>query len=279
MKKNKLMSISLICFMVLFLFMGCKNKDEIINLEDSKPAEQIMMGSKDTQKATEKSVIIVSANWAPYEFEENGEIKGISVDIVEEAFKRMGYKVTKKILPFSRAIELLKNGEIDMITDVKNTIKYQEIGIFSKEPIITTKTSLFVKSDSNIKFDGNILDLKSYKIGVIRDYTYGEAFDNAVKNKTIKVEEVDDKLQNINKLLDDRLDICIENRLVLLDALKATNNEGKLKELKHEVNETPVYAWFSKKKNQSKMVDEFDQKLAEIKRDGTFERIYKSYID
>ncbi len=278
MKKNKVMFISLICFMVLFLFMGCENKDEIINLEDSKPAEQTME-AEDTQKATEKSVIIASADWAPYEFEENGEIKGISVDIVEEAFNRMGYKVTKKILPFSRAIELLKNGEIDMITDVKNTIKYQEIGIFSKESIITTKTSLFVKSDSNIKFDGNILELEPYKIGVIRDYTYGEAFDNAVKNKTIKVEEVDDKLQNINKVLDDRLDICIENRLVLLDALKATNNEGKLKELKNEVNETPVYAWFSKKKNQSKMVDEFDQKLAEIKRDGTFERIYNSYID
>lgn len=274
---NKIISISLICLVVLFLFIGCENKDEIINLEDSKTDSQTIE-SEDNKNTKEKSVIIVSADWAPYEFEENGKIKGISVDIVEEAFKRMGYKVIKKILPFSRALEMLKNGEIDMITDVKNTVKHQEIGIFSKQSIITTYTSLFVKSESSIKFDGTVLDLKSYKIGVIRDYTYGEEFDNAVKNKVINVEEVDDKLQNINKVLDNRLDICVENRLVLLDKLKATNNENKLKELKPELNQTPVYAWFSKKKNREKMIDEFDQKLAEIKKDGTFEKIYKSYI-
>lgn len=277
MKKNKLISISLVCFMVLFLFIGCENKDETINLEDSKSDAQTML-SEDTQKATEKSVIIVSANWAPYEFEEDGQIKGISVDIVEEAFKRMGYKVIKKILPFSRAIEMLENGDIDMITDVKNTAERQKNGIFSKESIITTYTSLFVKSDSNIKFDGNVLNLKPYKIGTIRDYTYGQEFDNAVKNKIIKIEEVDDKLQNINKVLDNRIDICVENRLVLLNALKSTNNEEKLKELKPEVSQTPVYAWFSKKKNPEKMVDEFDIKLAEIKKDGTFEKIYNSYV-
>lgn len=274
---NKIISISLICFIVLFLFIGCGNKDEIINLEDTNAAQETL-SSGDVDKTTEKSVIVVSANWAPYEFEENGVVKGISVDIVEEAFTRMGYKVIKKILPFSRAIEMLKNGEIDMITDVKNTIKYQEIGVFSKEPIITTYTSLFVKSDSDIVFNGDILTLESYKIGVIRDYTYGKNFDVAVKNKLIKTEAVDDKMQNINKVLDNRLDMCIENRLVLLETLKANNKDESLKELKPEVNQTPVYAWFSKKKNHQKMIDEFDQKLIEIKQDGTFEKIYNSYV-
>jgi polar amino acid transport system substrate-binding protein len=278
MKKNKLMAISLICFMTLFLLIGCENKDETIILKDPITTSKAKT-SEDMYINVDKSVTIVSSDWAPYEFEENGQIKGIGVDIVAEAFNRMGYKVTKKLLPFSRAIEMLKDGEIDVITDVKNTSERQEIGIFSKEAIITTHTSLFVKSDSNIKFTGNVLDLKPYKIGTIRDYSYGEEFDNAVKNEGLKVEAVDDKMQNINKVLDNRLDICIENRLVEFDALKATNNQNKMKELLPELNQTPVYAWFSKKKNPGNMVDEFDKKLAEIKNDGTFERIYKTYIN
>lgn len=272
MRKNKLMSIALVCVIVFSLFMGCQSKDEIINLEDSKTVKQTI-----SSENAEKSVVISTANWEPYEFEENGEIKGISVDIVTEAFKRMGYKVTKKALPFSRALEMFKAGEIDMIPDIKVTDERLKTGIFSKEAILTTHTSLFVKSDSNIKFSGNVLDLKSYKIGIVRDYTYGEEFDNAVKNKVLKVEAVDDMLQNINKVLDNRLDICVENKLVLLAALKATNNQNKLKELTPELNQTPVYAWFSKKKNTEQMVEEFDKKLVEIKKDGTFEKIYNSY--
>lgn len=278
MKKNNLVFILLFCVIGLFIFSGCKNKDEVIHLKDSYNFQESRV-LEDTQKETEKSVTIALAEWAPYEFEENGEIKGISVDIVDEAFKRMGYKVTKRILPFSRAIEMLKSGEIDMIPDIKNTAERQEIGVFSKEPIVTTYTALFVKSDSTIEFNGDISALKQYKIGTIRDYTYSEEFDNAVKSKVIKVEEVDDKLQNINKILDNRIDIYIENRLVLLEALKSTNNVDKLKELKPEINQTPVYGWFTKKKNLNEMINQFDKKLVEIKKDGTFERIYKSYIN
>jgi len=273
---NKLIAISLNCLMVFYVFTGCVSKDETINIQDSKLTQEAT-SPKTTSLVTEKSVVIASANWEPYEFEENGMVKGIGVDIVSEAFKRMGYKITIKILPFSRAIEMFKAGEIDVITDVKNTEERQQFGIFSNESIVTTYTALFVKSDSNIKFDGNLLDLKPYKIGIIRDYTYGKEFDDAVKNKILNVEVVDDKLQNINKVLDNRLDILIENELVERAALKATNNEEKLKELTPVLNKTPVYAWFSKKKNPAQMVDEFDEKLAEIKNDGTLEKIYNYY--
>ncbi|MBC8061708.1 MAG: amino acid ABC transporter substrate-binding protein [Clostridiaceae bacterium] len=274
---NKVIAISLVYFIGLFAFTGCRNKDEMINIEDLRSVPQAI-ASEDKSTSTEKSVVIATAIWEPYEFEENGVIKGIGVDIVAETFKRMEYKVTMKTLPFARAIEMLKAGGVDMIIDIKKTAERQEFGVFSKEPIITTYTSLFVKSDSNIEFDGNILDLKPYKIGIIRDYTYGEEFDNAVKNKVLQVEQVDDKLQNIYKILDNRIDICIENRLVELAALNKTNNQNKLKELKPVLNETEVYAFFRKGKNTEKMVEEFDNKLVEIKKDGTSQRIYQSYI-
>ena len=127
-KRNKMIYILVVCIFSLIISIGCAKKDEYINIEDSNLIEDAS-DQEDVSQNEEKSVIIVSSNWPPYEFEQNMEIKGIGVDIAEEAFKRMGYKTTKKILPFSRAIEMLEKGEIDMITDVKNTVERQKIGI------------------------------------------------------------------------------------------------------------------------------------------------------
>jgi ABC-type amino acid transport substrate-binding protein len=99
-----------------------------------------------------------------------------------------------------------------------------------------------------------------------------------MKNKILNVEEVDDKHQNINKVLDGRLDVCIENRLVELEALKTTNNVDRLKELKPELNKTDIFAWFSRKKVPLQIVEEFDKKLASIKNDGTYKKISDLYI-
>lgn len=277
-KRNKMIYILVVCIFSLIISIGCAKKDEYINIEDSNLIENAS-DQEDVSQNEEKSVIIVSSNWPPYEFEQNMEIKGIGVDIAEEAFKRMGYKTTKKILPFSRAIEMLEKGEIDMITDVKNTVERQKIGIFSNEPILTTYTSLFVKGDSDIKFTGNIYDLRGYKIGIVRDYTYGSKFDSAVENDLLNIEKADNYQQNIDKILDNRLDILIENRLVVLNALKISENEGEIKELNPTLSETPVYAWFTKKKNLETMINEFDKKILEIKQDGTFEKIYESYTN
>ncbi|MNE83164.1 Bacterial extracellular solute-binding protein, family 3 [compost metagenome] len=121
--------------------------------------------------------------------------------------------------------------------------------------------------------------MRGYKIGIVRDYTYGSKFDSAVENDLLNIEKADNYQQNIDKILDNRLDILIENRLVVLNALKISENEGEIKELNPTLSETPVYAWFTKKKNLETMINEFDKKILEIKQDGTFEKIYESYTN
>jgi len=276
-KRDKLVYIGVIFIFCLFILIGCADKNEYINLDDTILAEETK--KEDIHQNSEKSIIIVSSNWAPYEFEEDGQIKGIGIDIAEEAFNRMGYEVIKKNIPFSRAIEMLEKGDVDMITNVKNTVERQNIGVFSNEPILITYTSIFVKSDSDIKFTGDVEDLRNYKIGIVRDYTYGSEVDNAIKSNLLNVEKADEYRQNIDKVLDNRLDAIIENRLVVLNALKASGNQGRLKELTIPSGETPVYGWFSKKKSTEQLINEFDKKILEIKQDGTFEKIYKEYTN
>ena len=131
----------------------------------------------------------VTLEYPPYEYSENGVIKGAAVEIVKETFKLMGHDVNIEIWPWARSIEMLKNGEADGIFTFFKTPERENFTHFSKEIIIPQKISLWVKKESRIVFNGNLSGLKKFSFGVVRKTSYGDKFDNAVKNGTIKVYE------------------------------------------------------------------------------------------
>ena len=71
----------------------------------------------------EKEITILSSNYPPHIYMENGEIKGIRVEIMTELFKRMGYKYKPEIMPWARDMVMIKDkGE-----------RHKEIGIRKEE--------------------------------------------------------------------------------------------------------------------------------------------------
>ena len=60
-------------------------------------------------------VVIGSDQFEPFSYLENGEMKGIDVDIAKEAFKRMGYTPVFKRIEWQNKDEYLRKGEIDCL--------------------------------------------------------------------------------------------------------------------------------------------------------------------
>ncbi len=58
---------------------------------------------------------LVTLEFPPYEYSENGEIKGSAVEVVKEAFKRMGQPIKINAYPWARAIKMVEGGEADAI--------------------------------------------------------------------------------------------------------------------------------------------------------------------
>jgi polar amino acid transport system substrate-binding protein len=52
----------------------------------------------------------VTLDYPPYEYEENGQVKGIAADIIRETFKQMGKEVTIEVYPWARSIEMFQDG-------------------------------------------------------------------------------------------------------------------------------------------------------------------------
>ncbi|WP_292390881.1 cache domain-containing protein [Methanosarcina sp. UBA5] len=126
----------------------------------------------------------------PYNYMENGTLKGISVDILEAVSKKMGKKVTREEINLVPWTEGYQN-----VLSHNNTILFTTVRIPEREqsfkwvgPIYTYTNVLFARPDSGITIESPE-DLKKYRIGVIVDDIAVQQLLNAGVNKSQLVQE------------------------------------------------------------------------------------------
>lgn len=175
---------------------------------------------------------LVTLQYPPYEFESNKKVEGVAAEIVKEVFKRMKQDIKIELLPWSRAIKEIEEGEADGIFTLYKTPERELFANYSNEVLIPQTVSLFVLRDSDISFDGDLQKLSKYKFGVVRGVSYGQKFDLAVQVGIISnIEEVTIGEQNFMKLAASRIDIVISNKY---GAMEIINKLGKAKKMKED---------------------------------------------
>ena len=221
---------------------------------------------------------LLTIEYPPYCYQEDGEVKGIAVDIIQEAFKRIDQPITLKILPWKRALKYIKSGKADGLFPVLKKTERELFADYSKAMMLES-VSLFVKNDSNITFDGKLSSMGKYKFGAIQGFSYGEKFDKAVKDSYIKeIKVVTTGTQALKMLVKGRTDVLVSDRYYALYNSKKLGTENKIKELLPRIEDTPSYLILSKKRNLSSIRDQFDVSLAEMKKDGSYDRIIEKFF-
>jgi polar amino acid transport system substrate-binding protein len=229
-----------------------------------------------TMHSAAEPLQVVTLEYPPLEYEEQGAIKGIAVDIVKEVFARMQQPITIKLYPFARALEMIKEGKADAIFTFSKLPERETFADYPSEVLVEQTVSLFVRQDAPITYDGDVISLRPYTCGVMQGAKYGPIYDEAMK--TMKVEEVTDHWENVLKLAKNRLDVIIGPRLVILFTIKALGHQGDVKELYPPLETVPTYLAFSKTRVAPGIKEQFERILKELKRDGTYDNIIQSYI-
>jgi polar amino acid transport system substrate-binding protein len=223
---------------------------------------------------------LVTLEYPPYEYLENGKVKGVAVQIVQEVFKRMKKPITITLYPWDQSLAMIQKGEADAIFTIFKTPEREAYADYSYEILIPQVVSLFVKSDSNIVFDGDLNKISRHTFGVVHTISYGSIFDEAVKKAAIRnIDTSETGEENMKKLLQGRVDILVSNRYGALDIAKKMNAMDQVKELEPAIQNVPSYIAFSKKRDRKSFRDEYDIILRKIKDDGTYDRIITSYFD
>ena len=150
-------------------------------------------------------VRLTNGEWLPFQSENALQHHGIISRIVTEAFAAQGIDVVYGFFPWKRSLHYARTGVWDgSLAWAKDRSDFKDDFYFS-DPILTVPKSLFYLKTTPLRYE-KIKDLSGLAIGVSAGFTYGEAFDRAKREGVFTAQEVFDEAQNINKLLQGRID-------------------------------------------------------------------------
>ncbi|MDE1464396.1 substrate-binding periplasmic protein [Spartinivicinus poritis] len=153
--------------------------------------------------------LFATDSWPPYLGPElkNG---GFFSEIVKEAFRLKGKKVSILYTSWKRAFELTKKGKYEALLGVYYLPEREKFFKYSSV-ISHSRQYLYSKKSRNITFN-SLRELSPYRIGVVRGYHYSKEFNDA--NYLDRHEEVNTK-KIVKLLLIDRLDLIAAEQRVL----------------------------------------------------------------
>lgn len=229
---------------------------------------------------TVDDITFVTESYPPFNFEENGVLQGISVDLLVEIFQRVDSKQTRsslKLYPWARSyINTLEN---------KNTALFSMTRTEEREdlfkwvgPISNTTISIMARKDKNIKID-TIEDINKYSVNVVR---YGVS-EQLLVNMGIRLESLervggtDIIFRAIQKLNIDRVDLFPYEQNVFNWSLKLNGLDPNEYESVFLLKEGAIYFAFNIETPDS-LIAEFQNVLDGLKSDGTYEEITSRYL-
>ena len=224
-------------------------------------------------------ILAAAADSIPTSYVENGKPTGILVDVINEAFRRAGYKVEVKLMPWARCIAAAKSGAVDGIFSVYMTPERQQFMTYTDEVLITQVQAFFVRADSSLTFDGDLTKLRGTSIGVIKKTSYGPRLDAALNTGIFKkIDFTTNSELNVRKLIAGRIDMIPSYRHVVLSTAKKGGALDKIKQLSPDIEAIPSYLAFTKKRDFTKLIRDYDKAISSMKKDGSYEQIFNRYI-
>ena len=159
--------------------------------------------SADLRSATASvDLIYYTEQLPPYNYQENGTLQGISIDLLEAITEKMGRKVSRDevlLVPWTEGYQtVLSHNNTVLFTTVR--LPEREQSFKWAGPIYTYTNVLFARPDKGITIE-KPEDLKDYRIGVIVDDVAIQQLLDAGVNKSQLVQETNasvlvDKLNN-----------------------------------------------------------------------------------
>ncbi|MFB9884946.1 transporter substrate-binding domain-containing protein [Balneatrix alpica] len=224
--------------------------------------------------ASAEKMTAVYGDWPPF-FTTDPARPGAAMEIVRAAFASQGMELDIKVLNWSEVIEGTAQGEYDIHSGAWFMEERTMILSFS-EPYLQNNIKFIKRKGNSFDYKG-LNSLEGKKVGVIKDYGYGDEFNNDL---TFTRVEADELMQHIHALVAGEIDLSLEDELVarsiiaeadasLLEQIEFTS--GALSTQNLHVAVGNLHA------DKDKIISAFNAGLKAIKDNGTYEQILQNY--
>lgn len=219
---------------------------------------------------------LVGTNF-PYilETDSEGNNTGIAAEILSEIEKTTDLKIVLQNIPWSRAIHMVKNGDVDGIVGPYKSKEREEFLNYSSTPFYEDSMVFIKKRETKVKWTGNYTDLIRHHIIIVRSWSYGGKFEQAMHK--LATTEASNAETAIKMLMNNRGDIVAINRRNAIFELRKQELEQRIEILYPALNVNRGYFAFSAKRH-SKNYDKFNKALTELKNSGKLKKISDQYL-
>lgn len=203
----------------------------------------------------------------PFMYAVNTQARGIYPALIRAAFQLMGTPVQVEAKPWKRALEEIDTGRAGVGGIYKTAERLQKYDY--SDPIYVENLLVYYNVANPLVFN-QIQDLTGKRIGVLRGWSYGDAFDHTRRQGLFQVEEVGSDDQNFRKLEAERIDAVIA---IQESGTTLVKNYRTISFSLVPLSQNPTFLVFPKSAQRTDLLKRFDQAIRDLRRVGTYKSI------
>lgn len=224
--------------------------------------------------APAQTLTAYTEQWPPYNFEENGEVKGIATDILRAACSLAKLNCSIHMVPWARAYKIVRN------TD--NTILYTTARKASREkeflwvgPILPRSTWVYTRT-GNERVAAAGRDITQLRFGIVRDEASQQDLLNAGVPPALLLEDSSNATV-LRLLLNNAVDAMVDTEVAMAWNLKTAGVPATAVTKLSKLSEDGAYYFALNLKTHPDIVARLQTALDKLQRQGKLEPIMRRY--
>lgn len=236
-------------------------------------ANAVVKSEADSPVAGETFTIATDTTWAPFEFERDGELRGIDIDLIRAVAEDQGFEVEIDVLGFDGALAAVQSGQADAVMAGMSITAEREKSFDFSNPYFDSGIQMAVATD-----DDSITGYKDLAGETVsaKTGTEGYAFAESLG------EEYGFEVTGFQDASDAYNDVTAGNSAATFDdypilAYGIATGNVDLKTVT-EQEKASSYGMGVKKGANAELVTAFNEGLANLIEDGTYQEILDDYL-
>ncbi|MCG9682032.1 transporter substrate-binding domain-containing protein [Vibrio sp. Isolate23] len=228
-----------------------------------------------------KSIDLVTLEYPPYIEMQGQQVSGVAVELVRYVFHQLETPVNITVLPWARALTLVKRGRADGIFTAFKNPEREKFADFSENVLFVQNISLMALKGSDYKPKEVLAgDVSKIALCVVNGVSYGKRMDEKIAKGGFRLIFQRNSTEECAHLVrTKRADIWVNNEFGARSILVREGLDNDIEILSPPIEATPSYIAFSKGRNHGELLKRFDQVLFNMKQDGRYEALIYDYFE
>ena len=219
-------------------------------------------------------LIGTDAAYAPFESQnEKGEIVGFDIDVAKAVAAKAGIEVKFVNTPWEGIFNALGQGDRDMIASAVTITEERKQTMDFSAPYFDAQQLIAVKENSKV---AKFADLKKLKVGVQTGTTGDEAVTKLLGKASTNIKRFESMPLALKELESGGVDAVVADNGVVIHYV-ANNPGGKFKTVADK-EFVPEQYGIALKKGNTELLEKINKGLADIKADGSYDKIFAKYF-